>query len=128
MNKIFILDMDGTIVDDTSKIIPETVLALKEARAKGHLTMIATGRPFGDIVKDLDENLFDFLIANNGAYYYEVATKKYTYSNEVPEKLIDIAIEIGTKYGCMFAVHGSTEARRASLFGDVDLTDGPYEE
>ncbi len=128
MSKIFIFDMDGTIVNTKSKILPETVLALKEARAKGHLTIIATGRPFADIVKDLEETLFDYLIANNGAYYYEVASKKFTYFDEVPNHLINAAIKIGTKYKCMFAVHGSQKAMRASLMGDIELSEGPYEE
>ena len=120
--------MDGTIVDKNSNIIPQTVSALKAARAQGHLTMIATGRPYSDIVRDLDKNLFDYLIANNGAYYHNVETNKSTYGNAVPSSMVEETIKIGTEFKCMFAVHTETTAIRASLMGDVDLSEGPYEE
>ena len=128
MNKLFAFDMDGTIVDTNSNIIPETTSALIEARKKGFKTAIATGRPYSDIVRDVDSNLFDYLIANNGGYYYDVAKKEFVYENEVPFSMIDVAIQIGKENNCMFAVHAEKSAMRSNISKVVDLTDGPFEE
>ncbi|WKX02367.1 HAD family hydrolase [Candidatus Mycoplasma mahonii] len=129
MSKIFVFDMDGTILDDTSKIIPQTIEALKEIKTKGHMTMIATGRPFVDIVRDLDEEWFDFIIANNGGYFYDCRTKKFYYDKELPHKFFDIVVKVGKQYNCMFAAHVEKRAYRASLMDvPIDMSDGPYEE
>lgn len=49
--KLFAFDMDGTLLIGGDQILPETLIALDEARAKGHVTAIATGRSYQDIIR-----------------------------------------------------------------------------
>ena len=46
MNKAALFfDVDGTLIDEQTKIVPESTLcALKQARENGHLVFINTGR------------------------------------------------------------------------------------
>lgn len=47
---IVFFDVDGTIIDDETQIIPEsTVRALEKLKENGHLAVVNTGRPFGNI-------------------------------------------------------------------------------
>lgn len=59
--KLFAFDMDGTLLAGGDYILPETLEALDEARAKGHVTAIATGRSYADIIRIGEEaiNRFD---------------------------------------------------------------------
>lgn len=40
------LDLDGTLLNDEKVITEKTALAIQKAKAKGHIVMIATGRPY----------------------------------------------------------------------------------
>lgn len=47
---VVFFDIDGTIVDDATQIIPESVpRAIHALREKGHLPVVNTGRPYGHI-------------------------------------------------------------------------------
>lgn len=47
---VVFFDIDGTIVDDESQIIPESaVRAVEELGRRGHLAVVNTGRPLGHI-------------------------------------------------------------------------------
>ena len=47
---VVFFDIDGTIVDDATQVIPESVPeAIRLLRENGHLPVINTGRPFGHI-------------------------------------------------------------------------------
>ena len=44
-NAALFFDVDGTLIDEQTKIVPESTLrALKQARENGHLVFINTGR------------------------------------------------------------------------------------
>lgn len=47
---VVFFDIDGTIVDNETQIIPEsTVRAVRLLRQRGHIPVVNTGRPFGQI-------------------------------------------------------------------------------
>ena len=47
---VVFFDIDGTIVDNETQIIPEsTVEAIRLLREKGHLSVVNTGRPLGQV-------------------------------------------------------------------------------
>ena len=47
---VVFFDIDGTIVDDATQIIPESAVeAIGALRRNGHLPVVNTGRPFGHI-------------------------------------------------------------------------------
>lgn len=50
------VDLDGTLLEPGSKILPETLATLATASDQGVLIFIATGRPLGDIIEILRGN------------------------------------------------------------------------
>ena len=47
---VIFFDLDGTIVDDATQIIPDSaVRAVEELGRRGHLAVVNTGRPYGHI-------------------------------------------------------------------------------
>lgn len=73
MKKIFITDLDGTLLTDTKEITKNTKQAIIKLREQGHLFAVATGRPFPSSLGSIPEleTLFDFGIFNNGANVYD---------------------------------------------------------
>ncbi|MDQ1129521.1 Cof-type HAD-IIB family hydrolase [Microbacterium sp. SORGH_AS_0888] len=66
--RIAFLDVDGTILDHGRTIAPSTVTAIREARERGALVYLSTGRSAGDIHPAVREIGFDGAITNGGAY------------------------------------------------------------
>ena len=92
--KLFVFDMDGTLITSKNEILPKTIKALKKAREQGHALAIATGRPLSFIKKHVNIKLFDYLICSNGAYYYEQKSDKIYSRNFIPQKIIEEIIKI----------------------------------
>ena len=66
--KYIFLDIDGTLVGYDSKIPASALKALKMAQANGHKIIIASGRNYGSIYKDLLAAVdFDGIIAAGGS-------------------------------------------------------------
>ncbi len=70
--KIIVTDLDGTLVDSSSKVILENKIVLKALHDKGIKIGIATGRPFNAfwwIRQELGlESFDDYSICNTGAF------------------------------------------------------------
>ena len=57
---VVFFDIDGTIVDNETQIIPEsTVEAIRLLRRNGHIPVVNTGRPFGQMDPRILELGFD---------------------------------------------------------------------
>lgn len=66
---IIFFDIDGTLLSETTHLIPEsTKLALKEARKNGHLLFINTGRASSNIDSYIKEFDFDGYVCGCGTY------------------------------------------------------------
>ena len=64
--KIIFFDIDGTLVDPATGLIPESAYtALKLLRENGIMICIATGRPIGSL-PDLRDQEFDAMVTFNG--------------------------------------------------------------
>jgi Cof subfamily protein (haloacid dehalogenase superfamily) len=67
--KIMFFDIDGTILTQDTKEVPRsTIEAIKEARNKGHLTFINTGRTYFNIDKEIRDIGFDGYVCGCGTY------------------------------------------------------------
>lgn len=67
--KIIFLDIDGTILSHSTGKIPEsTIDAIHQARAKGHLIFINTGRTLAEIDPHIREIGFDGYVCGCGTY------------------------------------------------------------
>ena len=66
--KLIFLDIDGTLVAALSTPSPKVCRAIRQARAKGHLAFLCTGRNLPIIGRDILDIGFDGVIASAGAY------------------------------------------------------------
>ena len=89
MYKLIGTDFDGTLLDDNSKVSEENFEYLKKARNKGIVIAGVTGRTLESVKKDVDINMFDYLILNNGATIYDVLNEKVLINYEITNKEVD---------------------------------------
>ena len=72
-------DFDGTLAHDC-RITPTTWHALRELKASGRKIVLVTGRELDDLLAQLDGEtvveVFDRIVAENGALIYDPATKE----------------------------------------------------
>ena len=74
MIKLAVFDIDRTLIDpEVGEIAPETVAALKQLRAKGIRTAIASGRLFSFLQPEILDIGFDYYIMSNGCYVADPA-------------------------------------------------------
>lgn len=67
--------MDGTVLDDKKKILPETKAALEKAAADGIQIVPATGRPFHGLSGEIGRIVgVNYVLTTNGAGVYEKNT------------------------------------------------------
>ena len=90
--KIIFFDLDGTLIDHKENEIPSsTIFTLQELKKRGHILVIATGRPpclFYNIEKMLN---IDTYIASNGRYvrHKDQILLNDFISNEVVTRFVD---------------------------------------
>ncbi len=71
-------DYDGTVATD-GRILPNTILALKRLIAAGRRLVLVTGRELDDLQKVCPRlDLFEYVVAENGALLYHPATRTET--------------------------------------------------
>lgn len=97
---LIMLDLDGTIMLDLTRYDEETFAYLKELKAKGHIIMIATGRPFRSSyfiyeMLDLDTPLVNY----NGAYITNPRDANYPVTDLRIDKNALLAIVLHIKPG-----------------------------
>jgi HAD superfamily hydrolase (TIGR01484 family) len=69
-------DYDGTLAHD-GRVDQTTLLALEELRTSGRKLVLVTGRELPDLEKAFDRlELFDLVVAENGALIYNPATRQ----------------------------------------------------
>lgn len=93
MIKLLALDMDGTLLDQDKKLLPETLVDLEKARAAGVLPVICTGRPLSGVLPYLEELGWQgkegYVIINNGATTYSTKDLSiHSWSGLSPEELV----------------------------------------
>ena len=113
---IIFFDIDGTLVDEKTHLIPESTLsALNKAKSNGHLIFINTGRPLG-ILSELHKSLnWDGLILGCGTYIeynnkillHQSLGKELTkqLAHDIAEHKLEGALE--GRYGVYFDNHNN---------------------
>lgn len=93
--KLFVFDLDGTLLNSNSKIIEENIEALQKAKNKGHILTFATGRNYifsRDVLNDYWD-LFDYYIGCNGAILHYIFDRKYkNISKSIDLSIVDYLI------------------------------------
>lgn len=69
--KMIFFDIDGTLLNDEKKVLPNTKKALKQLKENGHEVVIATGRNLALAQIVIDELEFtNYILCNGAAGYY----------------------------------------------------------
>lgn len=90
--KIIFFDIDGTILSEKTGIITDdTKSAIMQARSKGHLVFINTGRTIAEINKEVEEIGFDGYVCGCGTYISKGNT--VLFHKEIPSKLCHAILE-----------------------------------
>ena len=87
--KVLVLDIDGTLTNSKKQVTERTREALDDIRRRGHIVVLASGRPTGGlrmITKALDfEQFGGYTISYNGACVTDTATGDAVFKNAVPD-------------------------------------------
>ena len=120
--KLFVFDIDGTILDHKNNEIPEsTCKTLRHLRDEGHIVGVATGRNLSQLEKAIDPNEFDFCILCNGGYL-QINGEKVSdnqFSQEQKNKLCDLLDDYGYEYGITTYHH--LYAKNPDYYGVVKI-------
>lgn len=115
--KVFAFDMDGTILNRDGIILPETIKALKEATDKGHIAALCSGRPYFDMIDIANKaGVFDYMICNNGAYFFDMKSNSFHIAKEVNKEVALEVLALGKEHNTFFAVHTDKGVYRAKLW------------
>jgi hydroxymethylpyrimidine pyrophosphatase-like HAD family hydrolase len=77
-------DYDGTLAE-LGTVRPETIAAVERLRKSGRRALLVTGRELGDLKTVFDRfDLFDLVVAENGALLYRPQTREETCVAEPP--------------------------------------------
>ena len=88
---LFFLDVDGTLVDYHNRIPESVVKAIRQAREKGHLVYVCTGRSKAEMQPELWEIGLDGMIGGNGSYveHHGQVLMNQLISKEDAAKIVD---------------------------------------
>ncbi len=92
MKSILFFDIDGTLLSEKTKIIPQSAIdAIKQAQNNGHLIFINTGRPLASIPKYIKDIHYDGIICGCGTYIeYQ---NKVLYHQSLDPQLISLILK-----------------------------------
>lgn len=83
--KLFVTDLDGTLLNSDHKLSAYSMNAIKTAMDKGIPVCIATGRSYNDILEIISElDVKPYIISSNGASVYNTNGEKM-YSISIPK-------------------------------------------
>ena len=93
--KLIALDLDGTALNEKSRISDGTRRALEAAAAQGVNIVIATGRPFTALPQDvLDIDAIRYVITSNGACITDLENKEIIYRNCLSPLAAEKSVEL----------------------------------
>lgn len=103
MRKILFTDLDGTLLNNDSRVVGEMKQALDDMCAAGHILVLSSGRPLNSILEVMKDAGIDqpgmYVIANNGTLIYDCDKKESVLEQRVSyedvNKLWDLAKEQG---------------------------------
>lgn len=90
--KLIFLDIDGTLVAALSSPTRPVKQAIQQARAKGHLVFLCTGRNLPIIGEDILEIGFDGVIASAGSYV--AVGDEVLFDHLLPEELVQECLNV----------------------------------
>lgn len=102
--KILVLDIDGTLTTSSKDISPETKKGLMMIQERGHLVMLASGRPAPGMMryaKELElEKSGGYLLSFNGARIINCRTGEIIYQRTLPNFVIPGIYHFAKEHHC----------------------------
>ncbi|QPC29499.1 HAD-IIB family hydrolase [Mesomycoplasma hyorhinis] len=111
MKKIFVYDLDGTLLQHNNLINETTLAAIKKAHSLDHVNIIATGRGLKTtkVISDMYP-YFDYLVSNNGTIIYDIAKQKSYLNGFIDSKTLQLLFDIALEYNCLSAISTPDDA------------------
>ena len=89
MIKMIVTDLDGTLLNEKSKVSRYTRKQLKKYKDEGIIITIATGRIYKMAIDSLKSiKYIDYIITDNGACVFDVKENKYIYFNYINRDIV----------------------------------------
>jgi Cof subfamily protein (haloacid dehalogenase superfamily) len=122
--KAVFLDVDGTLIDAYGQVPDSAVRAVREAREKGNLVFLCTGRSMVELEPAVLDIGFDGFVVASGAYV-QVGADVLVHEHLAPEALRHVADYFESRGGGYFfqandAVYATPHAR--DLLGSIVTT------
>lgn len=117
--KMFVSDLDGTLLDDNHRISEENIKAIKELDQQGIKFVIATGRTkfiLEDILEKVDYKMP--LIWSNGSAVSDLQGE-IVYTEEISVKIAREVIELARHYKIEYMIHTLEEIVGESAGGRI---------
>ena len=97
--KLIALDLDGTTLSSKKNISSRNRAGMESAAAKGVNIVVATGRPFAALPKDVFEiEAIRYILTSNGASITDVKEKRTFYENCISSASVEKAVELLKRY------------------------------
>ncbi len=117
--KVFVFDVDGTLLNKKEKIQPSHIKALLKTKEKGHEIVLCSGRGFDDMIpvlEQLPKDLVRFLVCNNGTYIHDLYDSKNIIDSYIDFSILKKFEEIGRKHVVLFSIHTLDVTKRGHLW------------
>jgi hypothetical protein len=113
-------DYDGTLATD-GQVAPDTLVALEALKASGRKLLLATGRHLDDLRHVFPKiDLFDRIVAENGAVLYDPSTREETVLTEAPPpELLTALWQAGVKFDVGRAIISSWAPAEAAILDSI---------
>lgn len=114
--KVFAFDIDGTILNSNQKISKANLKAIKVAKKHQYKIIFCSGRPYVDMeFLQSKYQIADFIICNNGTYWYDVKTQQFHFQNTLDGNLSLEIIEEAKATCALLALHTNNGTFRSQL-------------
>ena len=104
-------DVDGTLIADDHLTIPQkNIEAFKEAKEKGIVTVISTGRCYA--LTDRENDMLggvDYIILSNGASVMDVSNKEIINNCYLPNDTVKKILKIFEKYPLVYEIYADSK-------------------
>lgn len=100
--RLLALDLDGTLLDGTSRVPPENARAVRQAQQRGVQIALCTGRNFADALafsRQLDAPA-DWAVTANGAEVRRISDGTCVFSAGLDRARCETVLEICAQFGC----------------------------
>lgn len=121
MIKLIALDLDGTTLNNDGRLSEITKQTLKTAIKKGVEVVIATGRVYAALPKEiLAIDGIRYCLSSNGANIINLKAKKLVYTNFIHPNIVETVVETLAKYDFMTEVFTGGHAYiERSIYKDI---------